>query len=72
MECEPKRMVSIVLSDITKSNLYPDGKVYELVLSQKLRSGNVKTFRVSTENLDTVLDYIQLFLQGSVFWTQVQ
>jgi hypothetical protein len=66
MERKPKRIVTITLSRLTKSNLYPDGRVYELVLEKIGRSEKVSTLRVSTDTLDTALDYAESFLDTGV------
>lgn len=66
MEPKVKRYVVISMAEMSKSDLYPDGKLFEISLVKVKRSGEEERFFLTTEYLVAALDEAEAFMETGV------
>ncbi|MCK4978651.1 MAG: hypothetical protein KAS36_17080 [Anaerolineales bacterium] len=66
MEPKVKRYVVVKLLEISKSDLYPDGKMFEVSFVKVKRSGEEDRVYLGTEYLTYALDEAEAYMETGV------
>ena len=66
MEPKVKRYVVVKLLEISKSDLYPDGKMFEVSFVKVKRSGEEDRVYLGTEHLTRALDEAEAYMETGV------
>lgn len=66
MEPKLKRYIVVKLLEVPKSDLYPDGKMFEVIFVKVKRSGEEERIYLGTEYLTSALDEAEAYMETGV------